>query len=294
MDHYSTLGVDRNATPEEIKQAFRKMAREHHPDRGGNEAKFKEINEAYSVLSDSDAKAQYDFQGSRQQHFRSHTGNPFQQTHTFSFGDGFAQFHQNDMFEDVMRNFGFQFHQAQQPARNKDLNIRCRISLRDAYMGKSMTITYRLPSSEEETIDINIPPGIDTGHVIKLEGRGDNSIRGMARGDLTVSIEVDRDGRFFREELTLITETEIDIFDAMLGCTKSIENIDGNMVDVVIRAGAQHGQRFSCKGLGFKNVRYSNVRGDLHVIVKIKTPIVTDPDTKVLVERLAEKVRRSA
>jgi molecular chaperone DnaJ len=161
-------------------------------------------------------------------------------------------------------------------------------------MGKSMTINYRLPSGEEETVDINIPPGIDTGHVIKLEGRGDNSIRSIARGDLTVSIEVDRDGRFFREELTLITETEIDIFDAMLGCTKSVENIDGNMVDVVIRAGAQHGQRFSCKGMGFKNVRYSNVRGDLHVIVKIKTPVVTDPDTKVLVERLAEKIRRNA
>jgi curved DNA-binding protein len=296
MDHYSTLGVDRNATPEDIKQAFRKLAREHHPDRGGDENKFKQLNEAYTILSDPETKARYDFQGNQQHQFRSHTGGgPFHQTHTFSFGDGFAQFHQNDMFEDMMKNFGFQFnHAQQQPQKNKDLNIRCRISLRDAYIGKSMSINYRLPGSGEEKVDFNIPPGIDNGHIIKLDGYGDNSIRGIPRGDLTISIEVDRDNNFFREELNLITETEIDIFDAMLGCTKSISNIDGNMVDVTIRAGAQHGQRFSCKGMGFKNVRFSNVRGDLHVIVKIKTPIITDTETKILVDRLAERVRRSS
>lgn len=292
MDHYSTLGVDRNASPEDIKKAFRTLAREHHPDRGGNETKFKEINEAYSVLSDPETRAQYDFQGTRQHQFRSYSGGAGPFSHTFTFGEGFHN--GNDMFEDMMRNFGFNFHHGHQQARNRDLNIRCRISLKDSYVGKSMTINYRLPSGKDETVDLNIPPGIDHGQVIKLTGYGDDSIPGVTRGDLTIVIELDRDPKFFREELTLVTELDIDIFDAMLGCTKSFENIDGNMVDVNIRPGAQHGQRFSCKGLGFKNVKFTNIRGDLHVIVKVKTPAVRDPETITMVERLAEKIRRTA
>lgn len=294
MDHYSILGIDRTASQEEIKQAFRKLAREHHPDRGGDENKFKQLNEAYTILSDPDTRAQYDFQGNNNHHFRSYTGGgPFHQTHTFSFGDGFSNFHSHDMFEDMMRNFGFNFQHSHQPAKNKDLNIRCRISLRDAYMGKNMSINYKLPSGDEEKLDVNIPPGIDTGQVIKMPGYGDNSIKGMSRGDLTITIEVDNDLRFFREDLTLLTELDIDIFDAMLGCTKTIENIDGNMVDIVIRPGAQHGQRFSCRGMGFKNVRFRNVQaGDLHIIVKIKTPAISDPETIKLINSLAEKVRR--
>lgn len=292
MDHYSTLGIERNASQEEIKQAFRKLAREHHPDRGGDEAKFKQLNEAYTVLNDPQARAQYDFQGNPQHQFRSYNGG---QTHTFSFGDGFAQFHHNEMFEDMFRNFGFNFQTGQQQVRNKDLNIRCRISLRDAYLGKSMNINYRLPSGEDEHLEVNIPPGIDSGQIIKMPGHGDNSLRGMPRGDLTISVEVDRDPRFHREDLTLITEIEIDIFDAMLGCTKTIENIDGNIVDVVIRAGAQHGQRFSCRGLGFKNVKFRNApAGDLHVIVRIRTPVVDSPETIELVNKLAEKIRRTS
>jgi curved DNA-binding protein len=295
MDHYSTLGIDRTASQEDIKKAFRTLAREHHPDRGGDEAKFKQLNEAYTVLSDPQTRAQYDFQGNTQNQYRGfHPNNGGFQSHTFSFGDGFASFHQNDMFEDVMRNFGFQFHQTQQPVRNKDLNIRCRISLKDSYLGKTMKINYRMPSGEDQELDVNIPPGIENGQVLKMAGHGDNSIRSAPRGDLTIAIEVDRDPRFHREEMTLITDTEIDIFDAMIGCTKQVENIDGEMVDLVIRPGTQHGQRFSCKGLGFKHIRYNNVRGDLHVIVKVTTPVVTDRETITLVERLAEKVRRTS
>jgi curved DNA-binding protein len=292
MDHYSTLGVDRNATPEDIKKAFRTLAREYHPDRGGNEAKFKEINEAYSVLSDPETRAQYDFQGTRQHQFRSHTGNPFHTQHTFHFGDGFAQFHHNDIFEDMMRNFGFN-HQQQAP-RNKDLNIRCRISLRDSYMGKTMNINYRLPSGDEENIDFNIPPGIETGQIIKMSGYGDNTLRGVERGDLSIVIEVDRDLKFRREELNLITDIEIDIFDAMLGCTKTIENIDGNSIDINIKPGTQHGQRLACRGLGFRNLKFQNVKGDLHVVIAVKTPIIQDPETIKLVEQLADKVRQSS
>lgn len=294
MDYYSVLGIDRNASNDDIKQAFRRLAREHHPDRGGDENKFKQINEAYTVLNDPESKAQYDFQSSNRNPF----GNGFHQQgnafhHTFHFGDGFAQFHQNDIFEDMMKNFGFTFQQRQQPMRNRDLNIRCKISLKDSYVGKNMNITYRLPSGIDETVDFNIPPGIDNGQVIKLNGYGDNSIPNVPRGDLTIVIEVDRDNNFYREDNNLITEINIDIFDAMLGCKKDVEIIDGNTTTIDIRPGTQHGQKFSSKGLGFKNVKFHNVRGDLHVLVNVKTPAVKDPELVTLVDRLAEKIRRS-
>lgn len=292
MSHYSTLGISEDASQEDIKRAFKNLAMKYHPDRGGDENKFKEINEAYNILNDPESRAQYDFQKNNrnQYHFNTSSG-PFH--HTFHFGDGFAQFNQgNDIFEDMMRNFGFQFHH-QQTIKNKDLNIRCKISLRDAYMGKNMNIAYQLPSGEQESVEFKIPPGIDNGHVIKLNGYGDNSMRNMPRGDLTIVIELDRDPRFHREDLNLVTQTEIDVFDAMLGCTKEIENIDGEMVEITIRPGAQHGQRHNCRGRGFKNIKFTNVRGDLHVIVNVKTPVIKDAETTALVERLAEKVRRT-
>ena len=285
MSHYSTLGVEKSASPEEIKAAFKKLAMTHHPDRGGDQKKFQEINEAYSVLSDPEKRMEYEHGGRNQFHFN--TGNPFH----FEFNTGPAGFGVPPGFDHIFREFGSGFeNRARQ--KNRDLHIRCRISLLDSYIGKKMQMNYRLPSGIEDGLEVDIPPGIDNGQVIKVNGRGDNSMPHLPRGDLTISIEIDRDPHFFREDLTLITETDIDIFDAMIGCKKNVVNIDGGSVEVNIPAGAQHGQRFACRGLGFKNIKFNNTQGDLHVIVRIQTPKVKAPDTVAMVERLAEKIRR--
>ena len=110
-------------------------------------------------------------------------------------------------------------------------------------------------------------------------------------GDLTIVIEVSPVNKFSREELNLVTEMEISIFEAMTGCRKMIKNIDNTEVEVVVHPGTRHGQKYSCRGLGFTNIKFSNVKGDLVVVVNVKTPIVTDPTLIALVNDLANKLR---
>jgi len=298
MDHYSILGIDRSASPEDIKSAFKKLAMKHHPDRGGDAGKFQELNEAYSVLSDPEKRMMYDHGGHRQHHFNTQTGNPFGQGFSFQFGgDGFPQhFNQGPFggggdphFEEMLKNFGFGF--AQQPRKNRDLNMRCQISLKDAYQGKNVKIDYRLPNGEEKTINVDVPPGIEHGQAIKVGGAGDHSNKQIPPGDLTIAIEISPVNKFTREELNLITETDISIFDAMIGCRKIVKNIDDTDVEIVVHPGTRHGQKYSCRGLGFPNLKYTNVKGDLIVIVNVKTPIVTDPILVAAVNDLANKLR---
>jgi curved DNA-binding protein len=299
MDHYSTLGIDRSASPEDIKTAFKKLAMKHHPDRGGDAGKFQELNEAYSVLSDPEKRMMYDHGGHRQHHFNTQGGNPFgPEGYSFTVNtNGFQQhFNQGPFggggdphFEEMLKNFGFGF--AQQPRRNRDLNMRCQISLKDAYEGKNVKIDYRMPNGEGKSINVDVPPGIENGQGIKVNGAGDHSNKQLPPGDLTIVIEIAPVNKFNREELNLITETDISIFEAMIGCTKLVKNIDDTDVEIVIRPGTQHGQRYSCRGLGFPNLKFTNIRGDLHVIVNVKTPIVTNPTLVAAVNELANKLR---
>jgi DnaJ-class molecular chaperone len=269
----------------------------HHPDRGGDAGKFQELNEAYSVLSDPEKRMIYDHGGNRQHHFTSQTGNPFGQSFSFTFGgDGFQQhFNQGPFgggdphFEEMLKNFGFGF--AQQPRKNRDLNMKCQISLKDAYMGKNIKIDYRMPNGEDKSINIDIPPGIEHGQSIKVNGAGDNSNKQLPPGDLTISIEISPINKFKREDLNLITETEISIFEAMIGVRKTLKNIDDTDVEIIIHPGTRHGQRYSCRGLGFNNLKFNNVKGDLIVTVNVKTPIVTDPRLVAEVNELANKIR---
>jgi curved DNA-binding protein len=286
MDHYSTLGVDKTASPDDIQKAFRKAAMKHHPDRGGDAGKFQEINEAYSTLSDPQKKAEYDMMG---QNPFGQQGNPFANGFHFTTGNPFPG---GDPFQNIFNQFGFQFNHGHQTPRNRDLNIRCKISLKDSYIGKNMTVSYRLPSGQDESVSIDIPAGIENGQVIKLSGYGDNSMRQFPRGDLTISIEVENAPKFSREDVNLITEANVDIFDAMLGTTITVDHIDGTKVDLAVPPGTMHGQRMSCKGMGFKHMKFNNVRGDLHVVLNIKTPRITDPTLAEEIKALATKIRK--
>jgi curved DNA-binding protein len=287
MSYYDTLGVGQNASPEEIKAAYKKMAMKFHPDRnGGNEAKFKEVNEAYSTLSDPEKKMMYDH-GGNQPHFGSHTGGQF---HDF----GFNPFgNMPPEFQDIMGNFGFSFRTNNMPQRNRDLNLKCRVSLKDTYTGKNVDITYRLPSGRDEKVTLHIPAGVENGMTLKVSEYGDDSIPTMRRGDLTVIIETDKDPRFHREDLNLVTSIEIDIFEAMLGCKKTVKNIDDTNIEIDIQPGTQHGRKYSCHDLGFQSVKYTNLRGHLIINVTVKTPVIKDPQLAAMVNELANKVRGS-
>lgn len=282
MDYYSILGVDRQASPDEIKAAYRKNAMKHHPDRGGDEQKFKEITEAYDVLGDPQKKSRYDMGGQPQ--YRSYTGSPFDQMDPFGMGA-------NPM-EEMFKNFGFHFRSEHVRPKNKDLHIRCRISLKDSYLGKVMNITYKMPSGKNETLEFVIPPGVESGQSLKVSGYGDDSVSSIPRGDLNLTIDVEKDRSFWREDLNLCTNLEIDIFEAMTGCVKTVKNIDDTDLDITIRPGAQHGIKYSCKGVGFKSTKF-NHRGDLIVVVSIKTPVVKDPVLVSMINQLAEKIYKN-
>lgn len=295
MNYYDALGVSKSASADEIKSAFRKLAKEHHPDRGGDEKKFKEINEAYSILSDPQKKAQYDaggpnfFNNGGQRQYRTNNG-PFE--FNFDFGGNGAT-----DFEDILRGFGFSFGRgATQPRqKNKDLHIRCQISLKDCYLGKTLNLNYALPSGDSQNVEVTIPEGIEPGQTLRVSGYGDNSLKNIPRGDLMITIDVLKDNLFKKDGLNLVTKLEASIFDAMLGAVKKIKNIDDKEIDLTIPAGSQHGQRLSCRGLGFKNAKFNNsVRGDLIVELTIPTPKIKDPELVKLVTQLADECKKTS
>jgi curved DNA-binding protein len=272
-DYYQTLGVGENAGPDEIKKAYRSLANKHHPDKGGDQARFKDISVAYENLSDPQKKAEYDQQrqfGGRQQ-FHFNTGNPF--------GGGFDPFGGGGPFGDIFANM-----RGGHPGmrRNRDLNIQCQITLLDSFLGKQLEASFKLPSGRNQNVVINVPPGITHGDTIRYSGLGDDSVPQMPRGNLNVTVIVMPDPKFSRNGDDLYTTININPIEAMIGCRKSIKTINGSTVDLEIRAGVESGVEFASHGNGFPNVN-TGVKGRFVSVVNIKTPIVTNP---LLVEEL--------
>lgn len=265
-DYYQTLGVDKNSSPEDIKKAYRKLANKHHPDKGGDQAKFKDISVAYETLSDPQRKAEYDMQqqmGDRQFHFRTGGGSGFDQFQDI-FGSGFGGFGQGHPF----------FNRRQQ--RNKDLNIQCKISLLDSFTGKQLEANYTLPSGRQQTIVIGIPEGVSTGETIRYTGLGDDSISGMPRGNLNVTLVVLPDADFQRVNDDLYTHVFINPIEAIIGCRKKVKTITGQEMELDIRPGVEHGTEFASAGRGFTNP-HNKRKGRFVSVVKIRTPAITDP-----------------
>jgi curved DNA-binding protein len=258
MDYYSTLGLKRGASDEEIKKAYRSMAMKHHPDRGGDERKFKEISQAYEFLSDPQKKQIIDLGGDpgQQQSFRNQ-GSPFE----FHFG--------TEDLNDLFGNFGFGSRGALR--RNKTLSINVEIGLEDVLNGKSINAEVGVPGGRKKMITIEIPGGIEHGQQIRYGGMGDNSIPDVRPGDLIVNVLISRHPSFRREGDSLIFEKSISAWDAMLGTNLDIITLDGKNLSITIPPGTQPETVLSCRGEGLPNVR-SRQRGNLLVKVKVSIP----------------------
>jgi curved DNA-binding protein len=275
MDYYSTLGLNRGASSDEIKKAYRSMAMKHHPDRGGDEKKFKEIEEAYRLLSDPQKKQMIDAgmdPNSQQAQGGFYNQGPFE----FHFG--------SDNFNDIFGNFGFGF--GQRPARkNKSLNISVEISLEDVLRGKDINAEIGVPGKKSKMMNISIPPGIETGQQIRYEGMGDDSIQGLRPGDLIVNIFVKPHNEFRRDGDNLYCEKTISVWDALLGSNLDIKTLDNKTININIPQGTQPETVFGCRGEGLPNVR-TKKRGTLLVKVKIDIPKILNDSQKQLVEKL--------
>tara|TARA_B100001109_G_scaffold66636_1_gene54340 strand:+ start:230 stop:1063 length:834 start_codon:yes stop_codon:yes gene_type:complete len=270
MDYYDTLGVSRNASQDELKKAYKKASMQHHPDRGGDESKFKEINEAYSTLKDPQKRQEYD--------------NPQPQ---FSQGFGPNGFQGMGGFEDLFANFGFNVRGRQQQV-NPDITIAARISLEEAFTGKVMVASYRLRTGKEEVVEIKIPPGAKNGNTIRYEGFGEEGFPGP-RGNLHVKIQVTPHSIFAVDGINLHCTAKANIFDFIIGGNILIKTLDGGKVKVNIPAGTSPNTKFSIHGYGMPDLRTGR-KGNLYVTIGGVVPKNLSQDQIVTLQKLRKRL----
>jgi curved DNA-binding protein len=264
MDYYSVLGVTKSANQDDIKRAYRKLAMQHHPDKGGDEAKFKQINEAYSVLSDPNQRAQYD--SPQPQGFN------FNNTH-FDFNDMFAQ----------------AFGGGRRQRNNRDVTISITLDLEDIVSGKKLVARYALPSGRIEESNIDIPPGVDQGLGIRFEGLGDNSIPNLPRGDLIVRINVKNHPVWRREGRDLYMIKKLDIFDCMLGTIVEIDTLDNKRLQIKIPQGTQPSAVFNLPGYGMPDIR-TGTSGNAYMQLSAVIPKIANPNILTQLESIRNEI----
>lgn len=291
-DYYKTLGVDKSASEKAIKKAYRELARQYHPDKNpGNktaEERFKEINEAYEVLSDPEKRARYDQLGANYHRFRQMGGDP----NGFDFsqwagGRPGQTTYQNINLDDLLGGSGFSdFFNAifgdraqgqwnAQPLR-RDLEQVVEISLEEAYHGTTRTFV----TPEGDRFHARIPAGADTGTRIRLRGKGEQG------GDLYLAVQVKPHPSYQRDGDDLRATVEVDVLTAILGGQAAVATLSGP-VKLKINPGSQGGQLIRLRGRGMPRLRRKDEFGDLVVQVKLRVPEQLTAEERRLYEQLA-------
>lgn len=266
-DYYKTLGVDRNATTDQIKQVYRRLAAKHHPDRGGDKQAFQEIQEAYSILGDEQKRQEYD--------------NPMPDMRHFHFRSGPGG------FEDIFTQFGFGFANHQRPSRNRSINFNVNLTLEEILYGKTVIGNITLPSGREQYIEIQIPPGMCNGDSIRFQGLGDDTYQQLPKGDLIAVIREIRHNRFVREGHDLYTKIKTSIFNLLIGGVVKVETLDKKVLEVVVPPNFSISNKLSCNGHGLP-IPNTGRRGNLYVTLEIEIPILEEQD-KILIDQIKEK-----
>jgi len=265
MDYYSKLGVNKNATQDEIKKAYKKMSMQHHPDRtGGDDTKFKEINEAYQTLNDPQKKQMYDQFGTtdpNQRHYNS-------QNYEFSFnGSPFSG--RDDIFDQMFG--GNPFGGRQRARANRPIQVAVDVTLEDVLRGKTFGMEIQLPTGRTKVVTIDIPVGVEHGQQIRYRGMGEQDNPNLPPGDLLVSVRVRHHNIFQRNGDNIICEKAISVLDLLLGTKTTIQTLDGRSLEINIPAGTQPDTVLGCKGEGLPNMN-TKVRGTLQIRIKGVVP----------------------
>jgi|TARA_R110002074_G_scaffold101238_1_gene218564 DnaJ-class molecular chaperone len=282
-DYYKILGVGETATNEQIKKAFKDIAKKEHPDRGGNKDRFQEASEAHDTLKDSQKRHDYD----TQRKFGGSTRQGRQGQHPFFNEDIFSDFFSGFSGGDMDFNGRFNFNNTGRtrtfrsgPKANRNIQVRMAISIKEAMMHNEKTINYKLPSGREEFATVKIPAGVQHGVTFKFAGMGDDSVRNQPRGDLMVQMSVlDSDG-YTRKGNDLYTDKTINCFQAIRGYELKLKTLEDSVITVKVPAGTQHGTLMSVKGRGMPVHRTLNIRGNLYVRVLVLIPQLSTADLK--------------
>jgi len=285
-DYYKILGVERGASEGEIKKAFRRLAKEYHPDHNPDnpqaEARFKELNEAYEVLGDAKKRAQYDRFGSTFPGAGAGPAGAGGQGYTnVDFGD------LSDLFGSLFggrtgrssttrtRTGGFGFDMP-----GRDLEQTVKINMNEAYTG-----TTRLITKGERTIRVNIPAGATDGTRVRLSGEGEGGTGGGQAGDLYLIVQVEPDSTFERSGDDLTTDVKVDMFTAMLGGEITVPTL-GRPIKLKIPAGTQSGRKFRLSGKGMPKLKDPTKHGNLYARILITVPEQLNDAQRTLVEQL--------
>lgn len=300
-DYYEVLGIDRNADQQEIRRAFRKLARQYHPDVNPGdrvaEERFKEINEAYEVLSDPEKREKYDRFGAQWRQFERAGGRPedfnwsqwqarsgsrpagggyrtvtpeeFEQMFGGAGAGGFSDFFET-LFGGSMGGFRTDFGAGRaqtRPIPGRDIEHEVQITLEEAFHGTTRALQYE----DGREIQARIPPGVRTGSRIRLRGQGQPGVAGGPPGDLYLRVEVLPHDRFEREGDDLRTTVPVDLYVAILGGSVPVNALD-RQVRLNIPAGTENGQVFRLNGLGMPRLNDPKTRGDLYAVVSVQLP----------------------
>jgi len=281
-NYYDILGVNEQSTSADITKAFKDLAKQHHPDRGGTQEKFQEINEAHDTLKSSQKRHDYD------------------SMRKFGGGTGGAQhpFFNEDIFGDIFSGFGqggdmdfngkFNFTGRNGDERtfrnvrqgNRSVNVRMAISIKEAMTSDEKTISYKLPSGREEFATVKIPAGVQHGVTFKYAGMGDDSIKNVPRGDLMVQMSVlDSDG-YTRKGNDLYTDKTIDCFQAVRGHKIQLKTLEDSVITVNVPSGTQPGTMLLVRSKGMPIHKTIGIRGNLYVKIHVLIPQLSATDLK--------------
>jgi curved DNA-binding protein len=295
IDYYKILGVDKNASEEDIKKAYRKLARKHHPDLNPNDKeanrKFQQINEANEVLSDPAKRKKYDQYGKDWQHAE-HFDQAKQQRRQQAQGEGdgnsgfgfSGDFNDSD-FSDF---FSAMFGQQAEAGRSRrttfsgnDYNAELHLNVREVYSTHKRTITV-----DEKNIRITIPAGVENGQKIRLPGYGSPGINGGPAGDLYITFIIDDEGRYQRKGNDIYIHEHLDLFTAVLGGEKIVDTM-GGPIKITVKSGTQNGSTIRLKGKGFPVYKKEGEFGDLYIKWNIRLPTSLTDEQKELFRKLS-------
>lgn len=299
-DYYKTLGVPRDADADTIKKAFRKLARKHHPDAGGDEAKFKEINEAYEVLSDEKKRKLYDQYGTANENqipfgggaWQGQGGNPFG-------GSGFGGFGSwADILESIRNgegafgtewNFGGQgqtYQARPKPQKGADKNVTMTVTFDEAFKGCEKKVRIgKAGTTEKETLSIKIPAGAVEGGRVRLKGKGAPGIQGGPAGDLLVNIHIADHPLFKRDKADVLMDVPITFAEAALGTQIVVPTPEGKKVSIKVPAGCESGTVLKVKGKGAPRLgKGATGTGDLLLTLHVAVPKTLNDKQKEALE----------
>lgn len=294
IDYYQVLGIDKKATTDEIKTAYRKLARKHHPDLNPNnpeaEKRFKEINEANEVLSDPDKRKKYDAYGANwkqaeqfeqaKQQQSSGGGNPFAGNSEgyYSFGEGEDY---SDFFASMFGNAGPRSKQTR--FKGSDYRASLQLNLSDAYKTHQQTFTVN-----GKNIRITIPAGVENGQEIKIAGYGSPGMNGGPNGDLFITFTIQNNTNFVRKGNDLYADIPLDLYTAVLGGDAVVDTMDGK-VKLKVAPETPNGTKVRLKGKGFPVYKKDNHFGDLYITYQVQVPQNLTEKEKALFQQLARE-----